>query len=66
MYQNRAQSAPQRSVSFFRARKGSLVVDLNVVFAAAIGDRDHDPDADQYRDSDQSPRGADTFARFAI
>ena len=33
----------------------SLPVDLNVLFAAAMGDGDHDPDADQNRESDQCP-----------
>jgi hypothetical protein len=32
---------------------------LDVFFGTAIGDRDHDPNADRDRDADQSPRRAD-------
>jgi hypothetical protein len=39
----------------------SLPVDLDVFFAAAIGDRNHDAEADHDRDSDQSPRDADAL-----
>src|ERR1700676_3447245 len=43
------------------ASNRSLPVDLDVFFAAAVGDRDHDADADHDRDTDQSPRGADAL-----
>jgi hypothetical protein len=39
----------------------SLGINLNIVFAAAIGHGDHDSNADQYRKSDQGPCGANAF-----
>jgi hypothetical protein len=39
----------------------SLPVDLDIFFAAAMRDGNHDANADQDRDSDQSPRGANVL-----
>jgi hypothetical protein len=39
--------------------KGLLPLDLDVFFGAAIGDCDHDPNADRDHDADQGPRRAD-------
>jgi hypothetical protein len=48
-----------RMLSGFHRKTISLPVDLDVFFAAAMGDGNHDADADQNRDSDQCPGGAD-------
>src|SRR5947207_15241152 len=42
-----------------RLRASSLPVDLDVLLAPAIRDRDHDPDADQDHDSDHGPERRD-------
>jgi len=39
----------------------SLPLDLDILFAAAMGDGEHDANTDQDRDSNQSPRGADAL-----
>jgi hypothetical protein len=39
----------------------SLPVDLDIFFAAAMGDGNHDANADQDRDSDQNPRRANVL-----
>jgi hypothetical protein len=50
-----------RWLPFVSCSNRSLPVDLDVFFAAAIGDRDHDAKADHDHDSDHSPRCADTL-----
>src|SRR5579862_434082 len=51
--------SPSRRFSMTACVRALLPIDLDVLFAAAVGHGDHDADADSDRDADQGPRRAD-------
>jgi hypothetical protein len=57
----RRRCSPGKRLLALPRSNGSLPVDLDIFFAAAVGNGDHDANPNQDRDPDQSPRSPDAL-----